>query len=59
MWKTDFGAVHSTVAGGFEEYKERFQVWIERDGVEGVLSLNKQLVSISRIVCSSNRQILP
>lgn len=38
MWKADFGAVHGAVAGGFEEGKERFQVWIERDGVEGVLS---------------------
>ena len=38
MWKADFGAVHGTVAGGFEEGKERFQIWIERDGVEGILS---------------------
>jgi hypothetical protein len=38
MWKADFGAVHGTVAGGFQERKERFQVWTERDGVEGILS---------------------
>lgn len=41
MWKTDFSAIYGTVAGGFEEHQERFQVWIERNGIECGLLWNK------------------
>ncbi len=37
MWKADFGAVDSTIAGRFNDGKERRQVRIEYYAVDDVL----------------------